>query len=51
MLIKEYRIPLPLSITEFEIADLYTIQVKSLKIEFHTNHLRAMTIYILINTH
>lgn len=30
MLIKEYRIPMPMSVEEYRIAQLYMIQVKSL---------------------
>lgn len=41
MLIKEYRIPLPLSTTEFEIADLYTIQVDT--------RIRILVIIILVD--
>lgn len=42
MLIKEYRIPMPMSVEEYRIAQLYMIQVRS---QHHTHH------QILTDTH
>ncbi len=40
MLIKEYRIPLPLSVEEYKIAQLYMIAVSVLKISSGMSRIR-----------
>lgn len=38
MLIKEYRIPLPLSVEEYKIAQLYMIAVSNLKYKLYISN-------------
>ena len=39
MLIKEYRIPMPMSVEEYRIAQLYMIQVSVIQLHCQTAHI------------
>lgn len=49
MLIKEYRIPMPMSVDEYRIAQLYMIQVSSRKDNTHCCH--SVTLCTTSNQH